>query len=76
MSMFRGMGLETMSRTPLKQEVPPLGKWKTNLRNCGCMYDYLVLKSAIYPQKNNCTLKHTQLTVIAEFGSFTQAEAF
>ncbi|KAM5174087.1 piwi-like protein 2 isoform 2-T2 [Callospermophilus lateralis] len=25
-SMFRGMGLETMSRTPLKQEVPPLGK--------------------------------------------------
>ncbi|XP_048657419.1 piwi-like protein 2 isoform X2 [Marmota marmota marmota] len=25
-SMFRGMGLETMSRTPLKQEVPPLGR--------------------------------------------------
>ncbi|MBZ3880328.1 Piwi-like protein 2 [Sciurus carolinensis] len=25
-SMFRGMGLETVSRTPLKREVPPLGR--------------------------------------------------
>lgn len=31
-SMFRGLGLGTVSQPPLKQEVPPLGMWKTNLK--------------------------------------------
>lgn len=42
--MFRGLGLETVSRTPVEQEMPPLGMWKTNLRKRGVIYDCFVLK--------------------------------
>ena len=43
-SLFRGLGLETASQTPLKREVPPLGMWKTNLRKCDVVYHCFVLK--------------------------------
>lgn len=42
-SMFRGLGLETVSRTPPKWEMPSLGMWKTNLKHGG-VYDCFVLK--------------------------------
>lgn len=43
-SMFRGLGLETASRTPPKWEMPSVGMWKTNLRKHNDMYDCFFLK--------------------------------